>query len=72
MPQEITLEEIARTNPHVDLEKLAEMKRMRAALVERGLSGRARRSVSSFQDDRAKIVDDADSDPRLTRLTHRY
>jgi hypothetical protein len=70
MPQNMTLEEIARTNPHVDLEKLEESRKLRQTLVDRGLFGKRTRGLSGFQDERAKIVDDAHSDARLVRLAH--
>ena len=68
MPQKMTLKEIVKNNPQVDLEKLKESRRLRQLLVERGLLGKRMRGMSGFQDERAKIVDDADSDARLVRL----
>ena len=68
MPLNMTLEEIAANNPHVDLEKLEESRKLRRILLERGLFGKRTRGTSGFQDERAKIVDDADSDARLVRL----
>jgi len=69
MPQNMTLEEIAAKNPRVDLETLEESRKLRQLLLERGLFGKRMRGSSGFQDERAKIVDDADSDARLVRLT---
>jgi hypothetical protein len=68
MPQKLTLKEIARKNPHIDLQKLDEWERMRTALKERGLSVRRPRKEFVEQETRAKIVDDIESDPRLVRL----
>jgi hypothetical protein len=68
MPRKIDLDEIARTNPNIDLQKLDEWKELRRVLLESGLNSRRMRNRSAKQDRRAKIVDDADSDPRLVRL----
>jgi hypothetical protein len=64
----MTIKEIAKNNPQVDLAKLEESRTLRRALVERGVFGKRGRGMAGLQDARAKIVDDADSDSRLVRL----
>jgi len=68
MPQKIEIEEIARKNPTIDLEKLEEWSKLRKILQQSGLRGRRMRNAFSRQEKRAEIVDDADSDPRLVSL----
>lgn len=68
MPQKIDIEEIARRNPHIDLQKLEEWKHLAGILQEGGLRGRRARNTFSRQEKRAKIADDADSDSRLVSL----
>ena len=69
MPQQIDLNEIRRKNPDLDWKSLAEWKRLRRVLVERGVRGRQ----SSYPEmgKRAQVVDDADNDPRLVKVLHR-
>lgn len=66
MPQKMKIEEIARKNPQVDLQKLDEWRQLRRVLQERGLRGKRQTFVR--QEKRAKLIDDADSDPRLVSL----
>ena len=68
MPQKLDLEEIARKNPNIDLQKIEEWRRLGELLQKSGLRGRRIRNTFSRQEKRAKIVDDADSDPRLVSL----
>ena len=68
MPQKIDIEEIARRNPNIDLQKLEEWKQLGELLQESGLRGRRIRNTFARQEKRAEIVDDADSDPRLVSL----
>lgn len=68
MPQKMEIKEIAEKNPNVDLEKLAEWARLRKDLLEGGFTEKRERNSASIRDERAKIVDDAENDPRLVRL----
>jgi hypothetical protein len=70
MPLKIDLEEIARKNPRIDLQLLEEWRELRRALLARGLHGRRMQDKYDDQETRARIVDDAESDPRIVRLRH--
>lgn len=66
MPQPIDLEEIIKTNPKVDSEQLAESMELSKRL--RDLGFQQARPALPFTGRRARIMDDLDSDPRVTRL----
>lgn len=68
MLQKLDLDEIAKVNPTLDLEQLAEWRRFRESLPASGQRRKPLRSAPPFQGRRARIVDDAESDPRLVRL----
>jgi hypothetical protein len=68
MPKTIDLEEIARKNPHIDLQVLEEWRELRRVLVSRGMHGRRMRNSEDSPQTRAKLVDSAEDDPRLVRL----
>lgn len=68
MPHKIDLEEIARRNPRVDLQKLDEWKELRRVLVASGVRGRRARNSQESAEVRAKLLDDLENDPRLVRL----
>lgn len=69
MPHKINLDEIAKKNPTVDLEEVARWRKLRRILVETGMRGKRQRGSSPFAGGRARIVDDAENDPRLVRLS---
>jgi hypothetical protein len=69
MPHKIDLDEIARKNPRLDLEEVARWRRLRRILIETGMRGKRERGSSPFAGGRARIVDDAESDPRLVKLS---
>jgi len=57
MPKQIDLNEIAKTNPNIDLKKLEEWKKLRGELLRTG-SKKSSRQGFPFQGRRARIVDD--------------
>jgi len=68
MPQPIDFEELMRKNPHLDPAQLAEQRKLAEALRHFGRRRRRDRLALPFAGRRARIVDDLDSDPRVTRL----
>ena len=68
MSRMIDLKEIRRKNPKLDWEMIAEWKRLRRTLVQRGLVGKRLKESSSGRERRAQIVDDAAHDSRVVRL----
>jgi hypothetical protein len=68
MPKTIELEEIARKNPHIDLQMLEEWRELRQILIAHGMRGRRVRNSEDHPQTRAKLVDNAEDDPRLVRL----
>jgi hypothetical protein len=68
MPKKLTLAQIARKNPHIDLEKLNEWTHLRKVLIQGGLRAARKKVSTTIEDDRARIVDDPEDDPRLIRL----
>jgi hypothetical protein len=69
MPHSINLEEIIRNNPNVDINKLEEWRNLRKAITDSSAPRRRSTGSSPYQGRRAQIVDDAESDPRLVRLS---
>lgn len=69
MPHKIDLDQIARRNPTVDLEEVARWRKLRRILIETGMRGKRQRESSPFAGGRARIVDDAEHDPRLVKLS---
>lgn len=68
MPRTMDIKEIAEKNPNLDLTQLEEWRRLRESLSEGRETRRRHSGRLPFQGRRAKLVDDADNDPRLVRL----
>ncbi len=68
MPQVIDLVEIASKNKSVDLERLAEGRRLTQELRQARSGVLRDKRARPLTRRRIKIIDDLDSDPRLTRL----
>lgn len=68
MPQPIDLEHIIKRNPNLDPGQLAEQRKPAEALRRFGIQRRRDRLALPFSGRRARIMDDLDSDPRVTRL----
>lgn len=72
MPKIVDLKEIAEKNPNLDLSVLEEWRKLQESLPEgEEISRRGHSEGLPFKGRRARIVDDADSDPRLIRLQRR-
>lgn len=69
MPKQIDLEEIAKNNPHLDLNKLEEWRKLRAELP-RGGPKKPPYQGFPFQGRRARVVDD--QCVRIVRLTRKF
>jgi hypothetical protein len=70
MPRKVNLKKIAQNNPQVDLEQIDAWTRLRKVLVESGLAAKRQARCGAGEDTRARIIDDAEDDPRLIRLQH--
>ena len=68
MPKKLSLAQIAKKNPHLDLQKIEEWNRLREVLIEGGLHERRRKRACAMQEGRARLVDDPENDPRLITL----
>lgn len=66
MPKKIDLSEIAKKNPHVNLEELEEGRKLRQNLRQAGTE--RRRGTLPNNRRRVRIDDDVSSDPRVVRL----
>ena len=67
MPQKIELEEIAKSNPQIDLSKLREGIELSEKLRNIGLSARGYELASPIARKRAEVVDPAE-DPQTVHL----
>lgn len=68
MPEQVDLKELLRKNPKVDVDELTRGLQMGQDLRRTGVRGRQNRFSFPFTRRRAKLLDDLDSDPRVTRL----
>jgi hypothetical protein len=68
MPHPIDLKEIADRNPKVDLDRLAEGRKLLELLRRAGVRGAGYRAATSRAQRRARVLDDLASDPRVVRL----
>lgn len=70
MPRKVNLKEIAQNNPQVNLEQIDAWTRLRQVLVDSGVTTKRQGQCETGKDTRARIIDDAEDDPRLIRLQH--
>jgi hypothetical protein len=69
MPEPIDLKELLKKNPKVDAEELSKGLKLGEDLRRARMRGRQNRFPYPFIRRRAIVLDDLDSDPRVTRLS---
>lgn len=71
MPTNMTLEEIGKLNPGLDIRQLEEWRELRQTIVNNGVAGRTRRIQSPRREARAQFDDSGQHDSRMVRLNRK-
>lgn len=69
MPQKLDLAELLKSNPNVDFERLMEGLKLAEELRQSRSNAPGRRRTHPIARRRVRIIDDLESDPRLTQLS---